>query len=218
MVFSYISEGIDAVIIDEFYSEDQLKEIMLELKWLTKPSIMSNDKGIGAARDLNTNELLTSKNGIFLEDVFKDWKHSAIISHTMRNTQETEFINKLISYNPLFKSIAQCDSRCHLISYYENSDYYKQHVDSFFFTFLSYFNTEPKQFEGGEIILSSCNSNKTASVEPRNNRIIIIASATPHEVNEIKSKLNNTLSGNGRYCVASFLSVMPKSERNHDSN
>lgn len=218
MVFSYISEGIDALVIDEFYSEAQLKEIMLELKWLTKPSILSNDKGIGAAKDLNTNNLITSKHGVFLEDVFKNWRHSSIITHTISNTQTEEFKSKMLSYNPLFKSFFQCDARCHLLSYYENADYYKEHVDSFFFTMLSYFNTEPKQFDGGEIVLNSCNSSKTASIEPRNNRVVIIASATPHEVKEISSKLKNTFSGDGRYCIASFLSVMPKSEGQNDSN
>ena len=40
MEFQYIADGIDAVVIDNFYTEEQLKQIMLELKWLTKPSIL----------------------------------------------------------------------------------------------------------------------------------------------------------------------------------
>jgi hypothetical protein len=219
MEFNYIEDGIDAVVIDNFYTEDQLKEIMLELKWLTKPTVLSSDRGISAARDLNTGNLITSKNGVFLENIFKDYRHSAIITHGIKQMDLDLFKSKLISLNTLFKSFIGCDSRCHLVSYYENSQYYKTHIDSFFFTVLSYFYTEPKQFDGGELVLSSCNSNKKATVEVKNNRVVIIASSTPHEVLEIKSKLNNTFSGDGRYCVATFLSVMPQSEKEeNDSN
>ena len=218
MEFTYIADGIDAVVIDNFYTEEQLKEIMIELNWLTTPRIMSSDTNLGAARDPVTNQMATSKNGIFLENVFKDYRHSAIITHGLTQMESEIFKNKIISYNSLFKSIFQCDSKCHLVSYYENAQYYKEHVDSFFFTALSYFHTEPKQFEGGELIFRSCNSNKIASIEVKPNRILIIASSTPHEVTEIKSKLNNTFSGNGRYCVATFLSVMPKSEKHNDFN
>jgi hypothetical protein len=218
MEFNYVADGIDAVVIDNFYTEEQLKDIMIELKWLTTPRIMSSDTNIGAARDPITHEIATSKNGIFLENVFKDYRHSAIILHGIEQMGKELIKDKLLSYNSLFKSFFQCDSKCHLVSYYENSQYYKQHVDSFFFTTLSYFYTEPKQFDGGEIVLTSCNSNKQATVDVKHNRVVIIASSTPHEVLEIKSELNNIFSGNGRYCVATFLSVMPKSEKQNDFN
>jgi Rps23 Pro-64 3,4-dihydroxylase Tpa1-like proline 4-hydroxylase len=83
---------------------------------------------------------------------------------------------------------------------------------------LNYFNTEPKQFSGGEIVLKSHNSTKEATIEPVNNRIVIIASCTLHEVKELKSQLNNTYSGDGRYCNAIFLTYIDQRQIQNDSN
>jgi hypothetical protein len=204
MQFEFISDGIDAVVIDNFYTEQQLEEIHTELKWLTKKSIMVDPSKLVAAVG-DSGQLLTSKNGIFLEEVFVNWQHSALISHGMTQTADKLFVESLLSFNGLFKSLFECNSRNHLLSYYENSDYYKSHKDGFFFTILNYFNVEPRQFTGGEIVLKSCNSSKEATIEILNNRTVVIASATSHEVKEIKSSLNNSLSGNGRYCNAMFL-------------
>jgi hypothetical protein len=206
MEFNYIADGIDAVVIDNFYTEDQLKEIMIELTWLTKPSVMLDERNLGAAHETN-GKFLTSKNGVFLEKVFINWKHSALISHGMTQTNSQEFKDKLLEYNTMFKSLFECSSRSHLLSYYENSQYYKPHRDAFFFTVLNYFFTEPKQFEGGELVVYSCNSKKEATIEPKHNRTVVILSSTMHEAKEIKSKFDQKLSGNGRYCNAIFLSV-----------
>lgn len=220
MEFTYIKDGIDAIVIDKFYTESQLSEIMTELKWLTKPSIMVDQSSL-VSGEVN-GVIQTSKRGVFLESVFKNFRHSAIISHCIDNTSSDEFKNKVLEHNTLYNSLFYCNVRDHLISYYENSDYYNPHTDSSFFTILSYFYNEPKQFDGGEIVLHSCNSNKQAKIEVEHNRVIIIPSCTVHEVYPIKSEMNNSLSGNGRYCVATFLTRRDERElmmkAKHDSN
>jgi len=209
MEFNYIEDGIDAVVIDNFYTEEQLKEIMLELKWLTKKSILVKEDKLNSA-ETETGKIITSKTGVFLELVFKNWQHSALIKHGMTQTTSKIFIDNLLQFNTLFKSIRACDSRSHLLSYYENSDYYEPHVDKCFFTILNYFFIEPKQFEGGEVILYSCNSDKKATIDLKHNRTVVIASNTVHEVKSIKSDLQNNLSGYGRYCNAMFLNLQGK--------
>lgn len=215
MEFNYIADGIDAVVIDNFYTEEQLNEIMIELKWLTKPAIMKSEEHLESAK--TDDKVITSKRGIFLEHVFNNWRYSAIISHGFTQMATSEFRSKLLEFNTLFKSVATCNARTHLVSYYENSDYYKPHTDNVFFTMLNYFHTEPKKFTGGEMVLYSCNSDKSATVEVKNNRVILIASATMHEVKEIKSEMTHAFTGDGRYCSATFLSMTDLRE-NNDSN
>lgn len=216
MEFNYIADGIDAVVIDNFYTEQQLKEIMIELNWLTKPSIMTDESKLKAAENQG-GEILTSKNGVFLEEVFRNHQHSALIMHGVTQTRSDEFKNSLLNFNTMFKSLFDCNTRCHLVSYYENSQYYKPHKDGFYFTILNYFFVEPKQFEGGELVVFSCNSTKEATIEPKNNRTVVIQSATMHQAKEIKSKIDKKLSGQGRYCNAIFLSVTDP-RTNNDSN
>lgn len=217
MEFTYIADGIDAIVIDNFYTESQLAEIKTELTWLTKPAVFSGEGDLAPATHEDGTPL-TSKRGVFLETVFANWKHSALISHAMKNMSDQKFVDTVLSYNSLFKSLFACNSRAHLLSYYENSNYYKPHTDAFFFTVLNYFNTEPKQFSGGEIILKSCNSTKEATIEPKNNRVIIIASCTVHEVKPVLSNLQDTFSGDGRYCNSIFLSNIDQRHLKNDSN
>jgi len=215
MEFNYIEDGIDAVVIDNFYTEEQLKEIMLELKWLTKPSIMTDETKLKAAE--GDGEILTSKNGVFLEEVFKNWRHSALIRSGITQLGLSELKDNLLKFNTMFKSLFDCNSRCHLVSYYENSQYYKPHKDAFYFTILNYFFIEPKQFEGGELVVYSCNSIKQATIEPKHNRSVIIQSSTMHQAKEIKLNIDQKLSGHGRYCNAIFLSINDP-RPNNDSN
>lgn len=210
MEFNYIAEGIDAVVIDDFYSTEQMVDIWKELTWLTKPSIMQDQSTLSSAQLEGV--IQTSKRGIFLEEAFVNWKHSALISNLIYNMSEKEFQDKIFELNPLYKILYGCNFRTHLLSYYENSDYYKPHTDSAVFTILSYFTKEPKNFSGGEIILTSTNGERHATVEVKNNRVVIIASCTKHSVNPIISNMTNTLSGNGRYCCSAFLSVKDERE------
>jgi len=206
MEFSYIGDGIDAIIIDNFYSEEQLKEIHHELKFLTKPSIMVDDRDkLEAAVDLQGN-FITTKSGVWVDHVFRDWKHSALIRYPMENFSKKETTEKILSYNSLFSLFYHCNVRNHLLSYYENAGYYSKHTDSAVFTVLNYFHTEPKQFNGGDITLYSRGETKKATIECRENRVVIIPSYIVHEVSTIEMT-SNKLSGDGRYCCSIFLTV-----------
>ena len=221
MEFNYIADGIDAVVIDNFYSEQQLKEIMLELKWLTKPSIMLGEEYLSSAHIEDTKEFLTSKKGVFLESVFLNWNHSALIKYPLDNFSKETVRDKLLEFNPLYKIFYNIDSRTHLVSYYENSDFYKSHTDNTVFTILNYFFDEPKKFTGGDLKLYSFNNKKEADIELKHNRVVIITGNTFHEVQEIKSNLHNSFSGNGRYCNAIFLNQRgdpPQKKKQNDSN
>lgn len=216
MEFNYIEDGINAVVIDNFYTKDQLEEIMAELKWLTKPSIMLNQDSLVSAE--NKGNIITSKSGIFLESVFKNWEHSSLICHGLTQTNSKQFKDKLLEFNTMFNALFNCNVRSHLVSYYENSDYYKPHIDGFFFTILNYFYTEPKQFEGGDLIVYSCNSTKQATIEPKHNRTVVLLSSTVHEAKQITTKFENKFTGNGRYCNAIFLTTTRPKDTKNDSN
>lgn len=214
MEFSYIADGIDAIIIDNFYSEEQLNDIYNELVFLTKPSIMVEDKDkLQSAIDFD-GKFITSKSGVWVDEVFRDWRHSSLISYPIENFSKKETVDKIMSYNSLYKIFYQCNSRGHLLSYYENTGYYSKHKDIAIFTVLNYFYREPKQFSGGDITLYSNTEDKKATIECRNNRVVIIPSCTLHEVSTIEMN-SKKLSGLGRYCSSIFLNIVD--DRNKES-
>jgi len=217
MDFTYIDEGINAVIIDNFLTEDQLKLVHQELKWITKESVLVKEEDLNTAE--NEYGAMASKTGIFLESVFLNWRHSALISSFVEQMNTPEFHDALMSHNELYKTLFYCNHRSHLLSYYQNADYYGAHVDASFYTMLNYFHTEPKQFKGGEIILHSYNKEKKATIEVKNNRTVLIASNTWHEVSKLESDIDMPkYSGNGRYCCSIFLTRIDDKQWVQDPN
>ena len=212
MDFTFIDEGVNAVVIDNFYTEDQLGYIYKELAFLTKPTIMIEDKDkLEAAKDLDGN-YITTKSGVWVDSVFQDWKHSSLISFPMENFSKQDVYDKLLGHNPLYSLFYHCGARSHLLSYYENAGYYSKHVDAAVFTVLSYFYKEPKQFSGGDIVLHSIDSNKKVTVEALPNRVVVIPGCTSHEVTTI-NMTSEKLSGYGRYCCSIFLNVDGRREK-----
>ena len=210
MEFNYIADGIDALVIDNFYTEEELNEIFKELSWVTKPSIFVDERGLSTAEMGET--IIASKKGIFLDGIISYWRYSALMKYPLLKMNESSFKETLLSKNSLFKLFYGCNKRTHLLSYYENNDYYGSHIDATVCTILNWFYKEPKQFTGGEIILRSETTNKIAEIECKNNRVVLMAGNTPHEVKPIISNLNDSYSGYGRYCNAIFLNIADSKE------
>lgn len=217
MDFKFIDEGINAAVIDNFYTQEQLDKIMLELKWLTRKEIMKGEDDILTAE--NEYGSIAKKSGIFLEHVFINWRHSALISSAVDQLETKEFWDGMMGHNELYKTLFYCNHRSHLLSYYENADFYAPHMDASVYTILNYFHTEPKQWQGGEMVLKSLTQpDKEAVIEIKNNRVIIITSNTYHSVNRITSDLTEKFSGNGRYCNSIFMTRVDDKQWVQDPN
>jgi len=211
MDFTFIGEGIDAVVIDNVYTEDQVASIWKELTYITDRSkLQPPDKTGSAATD---GVLLKNNKALFLDEMYKDYKFSPIISNGLEKFRSKELNDKLIEHNPMYKCFRHLNGFSTLVSYYEDSDYYAPHKDFSVFTVLTYFFKEPKHFEGGQITLFSENHEKKAEIEIMNNRSIIILSCTDHEVSEIRMKDKFTAyGGDGRYCISHFCSAIDPRE------
>lgn len=205
--FTYLDNGINAVVIDNFYTPSQLDEIMKELTWLTKPSIFLTQENLGASTSNETGEYQAAKSGVWLENVFVNWRHSALMKYCFENFQDDNVKNKLLSLNPLFKILYSCNRRGHLLSYYEDGGFYRPHIDNCVFTILNYFNVEPKKFWGGNLNLYSFDENIKRPVDVKNNRVVLITGNTKHEATEIMTK-KDIATGEGRYCSAVFLNII----------
>jgi len=204
MEFTYISEGIDAVVIDNFYTKEQISAIFTQLESLTNEHTMFADKDkLEAAVDLDGN-FITTKYGVWIKN-----PESPMIKFPMENFYKKEVVDKLIAFNSMYRMLYYLNRRSHLLSYYENAGYYSKHVDASVFTILNYFYKEPKQFTGGDLIAHSNDFSKKAKIETINNRVVIIPSCTSHEVTPI-TMTSNKLDGTGRYCLSIFAETQNK--------
>jgi hypothetical protein len=209
MEITFLDQGINGVVLDNLYSDEQVRLIKKELKYFTEAHKLNPPEHTGSAR-LADGSLAKKNKGVFLDDVYKDVRYSDIIINALRTYRNDEICAKFIKHNPMWKIYKYLNSMSTLVSYYEESDYYEAHRDHSVFTIVSYFFDEPKSFEGGSIILHSEGRRKKVEIEIRNNRAVIFPSCVEHEVVPVKmTKATQPFGGQGRYCVSHFCSMLP---------
>lgn len=209
MEITYIDENINALVIDNTYNDEQVRLIKKELIYFNEPHRMSGPDITNSA--MVQGVYLKKNTGVFLDKVFQDYKHSDIISNALNTFRGDTFIDEVVKHNSIFRLIKYLRGMTTLISYYENSDYYKPHKDNAVFTIVTYFFNEPKKFSGGDIVLYSDNNDKKVNIEIKNNRSVVFPSCTDHEVTPIKLESNNH--GDGRYSISHFIFTSPDQNR-----
>jgi hypothetical protein len=200
------SSSNNYLIIDDFFNNGELKNIWLELDFLTREDIMLPPEKSNGALDFKTKIPLKKNNVIFLDNLYQKNETSSILNsfEKIYHNDVTDIIDDLPHEFKYFKFVGHDRT---FISYYEDTDYYKPHVDQSILTCLYWCNKTPKSFEGGNLILG----NERTEIEYKNNRLVIFPSHNLHSVNEIKMTQNNEpFSGYGRYTITKFLFVTPK--------
>ena len=195
MVIHKIIEPFPHLIIEDFYSEDELKLIWRELDFLT-----SANKFLPANLDgstTNSNALSVS-----LDDVYK-YKRYSSISFVNQKILLPEIKDAFLSLNELFGHMHMVNDMFIKLKYYENGHNYPKHTDVALFTGINYLYKEPKKFEGGDLYFND----HDYKVELKNNMFILFMGCLPHSVTPIQLNENAYITGNGKYSITSFLSI-----------
>ena len=190
-----LNDFLEIPYIDNFYSEEELADIMHELKFLNKNGKLKLPINTGTAKD--DNAVLKNNRGLFLDEIYAERGISDIL-RLNRKIFTVEIINAF----PCMKAIKKSNSDTTLISYYEDSDYYKSHVDGAVLTALTYFHTLPKAFTGGDLYLREYDVTLPCVL----NRVYFLSSLIEHEVTPVSMSIKHLSKGFGRYCMSQFLS------------
>lgn len=196
MQITLCKEPFEYIIIDDTYTEDELKLIFLELDfWSLSGNLLPPD--LTGSAICNDGKLKKKNKGVFLDEAYADRNYSNILKLNRKlyslQLKEPSVINNFIKHSNYDTT---------LVSYYENSEYYTPHEDISILTALTYLFKKPKAFEGGDLIFTEYG----IAFEPRFNRTYIILGAVTHEVTEVKMKLEDCKKGLGRYCISNFIS------------
>ena len=203
-----LESGIPVKIIDNFYTDDELKLIWEELDFFTYSDKLQPPEGTATAQNPDGTSRKQNRS-LFLDTVWSNQRNLSNILKVNRKIFENEMA--LIKDSPswFFKNLL-CDRDTTLISYYENTDHYKPHRDAVNVTVLTWFFKEPKRFSGGDLILYSADENSERRViEVCNNRVVIFPGSTLHEVSKISIDPMYQNQKLGRYCMSQFLSFTP---------
>jgi predicted transcriptional regulator len=189
-----IKAPVGLFYIDNMYSETELEDIMYELRFLLKHNKMLPPEETGSA--MQDEKAIKQNKGLFLDKVYDDRR----ISDILRVNRKLFSLN-IDTTDPTFKMLRNSTLDTTLISYYENSDYYKAHTDRSMLTALTYFYEEPKRFTGGNLYLPEYD----ITLECAHNRTYLIPSLVEHEAKEISMEKKYLSKGLGRFCMTQFL-------------
>ena len=203
MDFKYFAEPVPHIIVDDFYTEKELKEIWQELDFLTYSRKLMTPEATGAAyaMDAGGNKIYKKNNlGLFIDGLYANRDLSNILFHT-RKIFDKDFLEKCQQQNFLFKYLMQANADFTLLSYYEDGAMYESHHDKAVITVLSWLYKEPKSFEGGDLTFTDHNY----TIPIKNNRVFIFPSVAEHSVAPVKMYEGvPKMAGFGRYVITNF--------------
>jgi hypothetical protein len=200
MHISQIKKGVDVLIVDEMYTQDELNAMTIEMSFLTSPYRLFGPNKTGTAIDKNG--VAKKKNvGVYLDDFYGD-RESSDMLRINRKLFLPQIVDAFAAIHPSYGLIKNSNSDKTLISYYEESDHYKPHTDVSVFSAVTWFFQEPRLFTGGDFVFTE----HKLKVEVKNNRMVLFPGSYLHEVLPIKMTNDCTpLSGQGRYSMTQFL-------------
>ncbi len=193
------------LVIDDFFTPDELKLVWRELEYLTSPNRMYPPESPFSGTASKNGKLLKHNMVAPLMNLFNEPQYSDIFS-SFGKVYDKEFVDIIEDMNHEFRYHSMSDhlnNRC-FVSYYEDNDYYQLHRDSAILTFLYWCNKEPKKFIGGDLTIPEIGTD----IEYKNNRLVVFPSHLLHSVSPVEMVgENKPLSGNGRYCISYFLYI-----------
>tara|TARA_R100001163_G_C5067634_1_gene206918 strand:- start:1135 stop:1770 length:636 start_codon:yes stop_codon:yes gene_type:complete len=190
------------IVADNWYSPEEEKLIWQELDFLSsrKENFRDAEDSDGKiARNKETKEAQGKHKRLYPEDVFNKRSYSNILSLNHKQLLP-QFYNFAISSFPQGRHWQTTNKDTTMISYYENTDYYKAHWDSSITTILRWFYREPKKYTGGDLTFTESGE----KIKCKHNRMIMFPGYYLHEVDPIKMEEEHKNKNLGRYTLTTF--------------
>lgn len=189
-------EPFEYIIIDNTYTEEELRLIFLELDFWAVSGNLMGPEHTGTARWEHNGEPKKKNAGVFLDGVYAERNYSNVLKFNRKI-----YGIQLDKPSTILNQLKESNHDTTLVSYYENEAHYKSHKDYSVLTAMTYLYKQPKTFEGGDLVLTEYGY----AFEPWFNRTYIMPGVVEHEVTEIKMKQEDCGKGLGRYCIANFI-------------
>lgn len=202
-ITSGLVDGRAYAVIDNLFTEKEL--VKMENEFIRyKPLFQPPDKTGSAWNDKDTKCPIKKNNAVFLDNILNEPFASDIVQITNTKMMRRELWERLMENEVAFSYFRSNLGATYLLSYYEDSDEYKEHADSSIFTWLVWLNQEPKRFTGGDLILQG-----KKKIEFQRGRVVIFPGYVRHEVTPVKLTGVGELPGR---CVISIFNILASRE------
>tara|TARA_R110000772_G_scaffold229682_1_gene340519 strand:- start:194 stop:820 length:627 start_codon:yes stop_codon:yes gene_type:complete len=186
------------IVADNWYSPEEEKLIWKELDFYYRPENLQHASENSAA---DKGEKLSNSWRIYPCEMYnKEYlKFSTIVSSVNKylSPKFHNFIRESMPQGVQFMNATKMNT---MISYYDNSQEYKNHFDTVQFTSIIWFYKEPKKFTGGDFVLTQSDQ----TIECKHNRMIFFPSYYMHSVTPVSIDAENRNKGLGRFAITNF--------------
>jgi predicted 2-oxoglutarate/Fe(II)-dependent dioxygenase YbiX len=182
--------GISCVIVDDYYSDNELAQIAQEIEFLA-PNL-GDENSTGAAKEKTAVGEKRKKrgHGVFVDEVYQHRGYSSILNVSQKLFTDSRVSNKIkeaeISKNGgiywnLWKTVNHHST---ILQTYRNGDYYNFHVDASLFTVITTLKFANEPMLGGDLLFRD-NFGKEFLYQAAHNSTIIFPSVIEHSVTEV---------------------------------
>lgn len=170
------------IVIDNFYTAQELKEIKKEIKIL---NIIAQHPDIAhTAHDENGN-IKKSGRVTYLDHYYANNRNESAILKYGRKLYNAVIYNKIESEDVAFKQIRLSEADSTIVNFYGNNQEYKEHEDATSLTCVTFLGIG--KFIGGNFYFPEINK----QIEYKENRTVIFPGCAKHLAQPIKAEPNN---------------------------
>jgi len=194
----YHNEQIPLIIVDNLYDDEEEREIMVELDYLSdaRRLIPPFEDESGA---VVKNKNIKNVGCLYLDSFYNNRQTSSILQITEKLFMDGRSI--IENHPHWFFDMKSINSHTTHMLYYENINEYPPHYDTCRITSLTYFYKQPKSFTGGDLYFSDFDT----KVECRNNRVVVFPSILNHASTPVFMEEKHQNQKLGKYCITQFL-------------
>jgi Rps23 Pro-64 3,4-dihydroxylase Tpa1-like proline 4-hydroxylase len=170
--------GKDALIIDNWYSKEELRKVFVEFDYYMNNGL---DNLIKSETDSST---ARAEDGGSKAKTYRFYvepnKFSALYRYNYKYMSD-EFSKMLLNDTIFGGYLKNTHKNSLMVNYYENDKYYKSHRDVSVVTQLTWLFREPKMFTGGDLVLTDMDE----TIDCVHNRTVFFPGFFPHEVTKV---------------------------------
>ena len=186
------------LVFDDWYNEEELKAVWKEIDFYSQTQELQRaNKNLTVTGVDEKGEAQANCYRIYLNSFYTKRELAPILKSISKFVNP--YMHKKIKTIRMGRQFPETNRDTSFISYYEDADNFKPHFDVFQFTALIWLYKEPRDFEGGDLILHDFENKK---IELKNNRLVFFPSYYLHSVEKIIMKTKEKFKG--RYCISHF--------------
>ena len=193
MKINCIKKGpLEYVLIDDFYSKDEISLIKKNIKNLI-PELIEPDERVGVSYE--NGKVRKNCLSIFLDDYYELNRESSDILKINRKIFSDEIYEEIENLNAYFGCLKRSSKDTTLLNVYRESEEYLPHNDSSLLTILTTFSFG--KFDGGEFSFPDYDE----EIPFKENQVIMFAGCIKHQAKPFKKITKNA----ERISIAQFI-------------